>query len=90
MTRWQTGINSTSFHELSLHTQQKICKKKFNPCSAMTYMSYKQISNSTKGRQTRKSCSETNTKAALRYRQLAILNLIWISKIFKIYFILPL
>ena len=24
----------------------------------------------------RKSCSETNTKAALRYRQLAILNLI--------------
>ena len=36
----KTGINSTSCHELSLHTQQKIRRNKFNPCSAMTKYQY--------------------------------------------------
>ena len=36
----KTGINSTSCHELSLHTQQKIRRNKLNPCSAMTKYQY--------------------------------------------------
>ena len=36
----KTGFNSTSCHELRLHTQQKIRRNKFNPCSAMTKYQY--------------------------------------------------
>ena len=48
------------------------------------------ITEKLKSIKTRKSCSETSTKAALRYRQSAILNWYRSANFLKVYFILPL